>query len=301
MNVTFPVDDVARATGSMPTRRLADVVGDVLALGGEAERRVVDHGRTHPLLGAVHLAFAQHRPLVLSPDAVWITIAQGVAHHVRLHADELRPRLVRHAERKRLEIEWPTETAPTDAAAWATIVAAFSECIADEVGPGPVRLFECDFSTTTVVERVASQIVLMDAYSPYFDYYLACVCGIPEITLRGTVADWRTIRDRIDVIAQLDLSFWARSLRPICDQFVRAADGDVDVAFWQRIFPWMSPALGQRRRHAGRRGVAVGEPRRRCVARGAHREPAAARRHDVLGPLRLLDPACRSGAVPRPR
>ncbi|WP_272427393.1 DUF4419 domain-containing protein [Polyangium jinanense] len=40
---------------------------------------VVDHGPTHALLGAVHLAFAQHRPLVLSPDAVWLTIAQGVA------------------------------------------------------------------------------------------------------------------------------------------------------------------------------------------------------------------------------
>ena len=58
----------------------------------------------HPLLSAVARAFADHRPLVLSPDAVWLTIAQGVAQHVRLHAEELRPRLVRHAGRKRLNV-----------------------------------------------------------------------------------------------------------------------------------------------------------------------------------------------------
>lgn len=54
---------------------------------------------------------------------------------------------------------------PADAAAWATIVAAFRERLADEVGGGRARLLECDFSTTTEVERVASQIVLMDVYS----------------------------------------------------------------------------------------------------------------------------------------
>ena len=45
------------------------------------------------LLAAVFLAYSQHRPLVLTPDAVWLTIAQGVAHHKVVHADRLRPRL----------------------------------------------------------------------------------------------------------------------------------------------------------------------------------------------------------------
>ncbi|MEV4138816.1 DUF4419 domain-containing protein [Dactylosporangium sp. NPDC049742] len=29
--------------------------------------------------------------MVLSPDAVWLSIAHGVAQHVRLHAEQLRP------------------------------------------------------------------------------------------------------------------------------------------------------------------------------------------------------------------
>jgi hypothetical protein len=33
----------------------------------------------HPLIAAAHLAFSQHRPLLLSPDVIWVTIVQGLA------------------------------------------------------------------------------------------------------------------------------------------------------------------------------------------------------------------------------
>ncbi|HVK67128.1 MAG TPA: DUF4419 domain-containing protein [Polyangium sp.] len=235
MSVTFLVDDVPRATEPLPTRRLAETHGDALTFGGDADLPVVDHGSTHALLGAVHLAFAEHRPLVLSPDAVWLTIAQGVAQHVRLHAEQLRSRLVRHTGTARIEVPLDGPM-PTDAASWASIVGSFRDRVADQVGAGRARLFECDFSTSTEVDRIASQVVLLDAYAPYFDYYLACVCGIPEITLLGTPADWKRLRERIDVIAELDLDFWTRSLAPICDELVRAASGQPDLDFWRRIY-----------------------------------------------------------------
>jgi hypothetical protein len=235
MGFVFVVDEVERASEALPARRLADTVGDALALGADAELQVVDHGGTHPLLGAVHLAFAGHRPLVLSPDAVWLTIAQGVAQHVRLHAEELRPRLVRHPGTKTLEVAWQGPM-PTDAASWSTIVASFRDRVAGEIGEGRARLLECDFSTTTDAERVASRVVLMDVYAPYFDYGLVCVCGIPEVTLLGTPDDWRKIRERIDVVAELDAGTWTRSLAPICDELARAAAGSPDVAFWQRMY-----------------------------------------------------------------
>jgi hypothetical protein len=232
---TFQVDDVAPAATGLPTRPLAELWRDTLALGGDPATPVIDHGKTHPLLAAVGIAFAQHRPLILSPDAVWLTIAQGVAQHVRLNAEALRPRLVRHAGRKPIVVPWDGDM-PTDPAAWTAIVTAFRGRLADEIGGGIAALFECDFSTSTEVERVASQIVLLDAYSPFFSYWLRCICGIPSITLTGTVADWQHIRERIDVIAELDLATWCSSLAPIADQFVRAAAGDLDLAFWRRIY-----------------------------------------------------------------
>jgi hypothetical protein len=50
----------------------------------------------------VSQAFAEHRPLVLTPDCVWLTIEQGFAHHVAENAETLRPRLVRHEGKQEL-------------------------------------------------------------------------------------------------------------------------------------------------------------------------------------------------------
>ncbi|MEV4642383.1 DUF4419 domain-containing protein [Actinoplanes sp. NPDC049548] len=231
--MSFPVDDVAPAMEALPTVPLGELVEDALVVGGDPALRVLASDGVHPLLSAVARAFADHRPLVLSPDAVWLTIAQGVAQHVRLHAEELRPRLVAHSGRKRLEVVHDGPL-PRDAASWEAIAGSFGKLLAGEITDA--GLFECDFSTSTDVERVAGRIVMLDAYSPYFSFWLTCVCGIPSVTLTGTVADWRAIRERVDALEKFGLEVWRRSLVPIADQFVRAAAGDVDTAFWQRIY-----------------------------------------------------------------
>jgi Domain of unknown function (DUF4419) len=102
--VTFPVDEVVPATDVLPTQALGDLVADALVVGGDSALPVLVPDGVHPLLSAVGRAFAEHRPLVLSPDAVWLTVMQGVAQHVRLHAEQLRPRLVGHAGRKRITV-----------------------------------------------------------------------------------------------------------------------------------------------------------------------------------------------------
>jgi hypothetical protein len=67
----------------------------------------------------------------------------------------------------------------------------------------------------------------------YFDVTVLTMCGIPSITLLGTPADWRSIRDRARVLGEFDLQPWVRDLEPVLDQFVAAAEGTVDTAFWQ--------------------------------------------------------------------
>jgi hypothetical protein len=231
--VTFAVDDVVAAVERLPTRGLGELFADALTVGGDPVLRVVEPDGVHPLLSAVARAFAGHHPLVLSPDAVWLTISQGVAQHVRQHAEQLRPRLVAHSGRKRLEVihDGPM---PTDADSWRALVDSFGKQLEAEITDA--ELFACDFSTSTDVERVAGQVVLLDAYSPYFSQWLTCVCGIPSITVTGTPRDWRKIRERVDMLPGFGLERWHRSLVPILDQFVRAVAGEVDTGFWQRIY-----------------------------------------------------------------
>ncbi len=176
--VTFAVDEDAEpATALLATRAVAELSPGAICIG-DPTRHVVDCRASgndgywidgvHPLLGAVALAFTQHRPLVLTPDSVWLTIAQGVAQHVRDRAEELRPRLVRHAGKRLLELS--VGRSPECAADWAAIVADLRELLASEIGDGHARLFECTFSTSSDTDLVASRIVLFDAYSPYFEY-----------------------------------------------------------------------------------------------------------------------------------
>ena len=186
----------------------------------------------HPLLEAVHIAFSEHRPLVLSPDSIWLVIAQGFGHHVRQEHEELRSRLVRHAGQRTL---YGAVTA-LDAANWRSFVAQMSDQIRQATDPVLYEALLCDFSTSSIATRIASEVVLMDTYARYFEYCVMCICGIPQITVRGTVADWGRMRDRVEVLATYGLEWWVSRVRPILDEFVRAASGDPDRDFWRAIY-----------------------------------------------------------------
>ena len=186
----------------------------------------------HPLIEAVATAFSDHRPLALSPDSIWLTIEQGFAHHVTENAEALRHRLVRHENKQELH----TRIQNLEPASFQIGIQDFSRQIREASDPVLFETLLCDFSTTTPTIRTASEIVLMDCYSSYFTYMLDCVCGIPKITLNGSVEDWKRIRARVEVLATFDLDWWVSRLRPILDEFVRTAEGHPSLEFWQAIY-----------------------------------------------------------------
>ena len=50
-------------------------------------------------------AYADHRPLVLTPDVVWVVISQGFARYVNEHAEEMRSLLVSHEGKMDLVVQ----------------------------------------------------------------------------------------------------------------------------------------------------------------------------------------------------
>jgi hypothetical protein len=57
----------------------------------------------------VYAAYAGHRPLVLSPDMIWLQITQGFASHVDKNAEKLRYLFVNHSGKEKLKIDLPTQ------------------------------------------------------------------------------------------------------------------------------------------------------------------------------------------------
>src|SRR6476660_712791 len=80
----------------------------------------------------------------------------------------------------------------------------------------------------------------MDAFQPYFEYEMRAGCGIPSITLLGTVDDWKSVRRRAAMLSEFGLEAWTDALLPVLDDVVRAADGHVDPGFWRSFFRYQS-------------------------------------------------------------
>jgi hypothetical protein len=199
---------------------------------------------THNALAkAAHDAFYEHRPLVLSPDAVWFCLAQGFAQHMSLNSELLRERFgIQHEGKKRLLIERP-DFSLGQANPWPEAFAAFSQQVGGYVGKVQ-SLLAAEFSTTKPIHRAAYDVVVMDSFQAYFEYEMLAGCGIPSITLLGTVEDWKSVRARAAALGEYGLDPWVRTLRPVLDHFVRAAGGDVDADFWRSFFRYESGSGG---------------------------------------------------------
>jgi hypothetical protein len=237
--ITFAVDDVVPATTALPEAKMHEVVRG--KLDGRLESccdyhtRVVKDVHHHPLLAAVFTAYSQHRPLVLTPDAVWITIAQGVAHHMRIHAERLRDRFVSHQARLTLEVKVDGWVLGSPENPWPEAFAGWAGQIRDHVGPALHNALVCDFSTSGPDEIAASHVVMMDIFETYFHYHLICICGIPSVTLTGSTGDWVRLVEKAEALRSFEMDWWLEHLTPILRQFARAAAGDVDVEHWQAI------------------------------------------------------------------
>lgn len=235
---TFAVDKVAPATEPRPTERMHEALRRTVPnfeSCSDYHHTVLSETDYHPLLAAVYTAFSEHRPLVLTPDAVWLTIAQGVAQHMAIHGERLRERFVAHQGRLELNFSaygW-VEGSPENP--WSEAFAAWADGIRKHVGDELHDLLACDFSTSGPIELAASRVVMMDVFEKYFQYVVTCICGIPTVTLEGTVDDWKKLADKAAGLAVFDLDWWLPHLLPICGQFVEARRGNPDLAHWQDV------------------------------------------------------------------
>jgi Domain of unknown function (DUF4419) len=240
--VRFCVDDVKPAQEPLLLQTAQSQIeesldGSVLAFSHDKMFPVIQGYRLyqiHPLALAVHVAFSEHRPLLLTPDILWMTIAQGFAQHVNHSAENLRSNFVQH--QGKVELVVAMDSLPTLPHHWSATIQEWVLQVRDHVGADVYKLLECNFSTTTPTIHTASQVVMMDTFHKYFDYSGRCICGIPDITLLGTVEDWQSIYERVQSMAQYNLQWWTERLLPICQEFINTAAGQPSLEFWRCIY-----------------------------------------------------------------
>jgi len=193
----------------------------------------------NPVIAALHKAFCDHRPLCLSPDAMWLLVIQGVAHHINMHAEILRKQFVKHEGKLLVQVRRDDFVKGSPENPWAEVIEELSFLVQKHIGQNQDR-FTPRFSTTGPIERTAASIVLLDAMQSYFQYKLFTMCGIPAISLQGTPEDWQQLSERTMAFRDLGLDWWITPLQPILHELVRSASGEIDQPFWQSIYKYES-------------------------------------------------------------
>ncbi|KAH9918195.1 uncharacterized protein BXZ73DRAFT_105321 [Epithele typhae] len=197
--------------------------GNILqsSLSSESLRNLIPRGSG--FVSTVVEAYGQHHHLVLRPDDVWIAILVQLSFYVNAHAEELRQYFVAHQGKKELFVD--LEQVGMDFGAMAVV----DKTLVEWTLP--------DFTTSTAQDRIICSVLLMSTLAKYFDFSGGIICGLPSVTLLGERQDWASLLARLDRLPELGdkPARWAELLRPVLRKFVKAFDGEVDVAFWSHI------------------------------------------------------------------
>ena len=191
---------------------------------------------SQPLLAAFVTAYKGHRPIVLSPDMVWLLISQGFARHVCNNAEMLRQQLVGFEGKKQLTVFANDIQLGNPASSWEAVFPQFNQQIADYTGPELVQVLTSNFSTTTPTTRLASQMTIMESVKSYFEYHVAIVgCGLPQVTLEGSPADWEEVLRKTRYLGRYQLEWWTKELEPVLEELILTAQGRGKPRFWMNM------------------------------------------------------------------
>ena len=239
MGIRFKVENVEMAKTDIGGIDVATAFnylmdGKLCYMPEEHKKAEVHTTINNQLLSTIAIAYAEHHPLTLSPDEIWLTICQGMALHINQKFKKLEPVIYKKGHPKQIEVRNDTLKLPDSV--WKDMIDSISVKTATYTGHRFYEAFVPQFSTTTPIERVVYQITLLHAQQQAYDYIVRTACGIPYITLLGTTEDWKQIKSKLSILNELGLKQWKKSLDPIIDQFISASEGKVDADFWQNIY-----------------------------------------------------------------
>lgn len=206
--------------------------------------QVVDLG-TRPVITGYLRAYQNHYPITISPDIAWLLICQGFSHHLNSNPEALKPMLVKFKDKKQLTvIRYMSGTAGLEVFPWESVFPEFVQQISTHTGKELINHLSADFTTTTPTSLIAGQITIMESMKEFFNYKVIMIgCGIPKVTIEGSLEDWEKIIKRLDYLARYDLEWWTSELKPVIRKIIDTKKGKVDKDFWMNMVKYHKTGL----------------------------------------------------------
>ena len=188
---------------------------------------------------AVLLAYTHHWNLRTSPDDWWFCVIKIISQHIELFYNKpsVRNLFVDFEGKKNLKVFVGTEEG------WPVFedmdFSSFFNNISLEIAnnvkvPEYVDAVTANFTTTTSVKKIVSQITLMSSLQGYFNFYLIGSCGIPAIEMMGIEEDWKklkvlkTLLEPVTNDLRLKESWWSL-VQKIFEKLLETYCGQPDV------------------------------------------------------------------------
>lgn len=189
------------------------------------------------LVNILTKAYSYHHKIILRPEDIWMAIQTQFCFYVNKYPEELRTKFVNHEGKEKLVVKEEDFGTKDIGKLSVHMTEKMQEFLKD---PELIEWILPKFSTTTLQDTCTFAIISMGTLKNYFDYKFELCCGLPEVTLLGTVEDWQNIRDRCIILLKYDLadgfmSKWYNMLVPILDKFIETAKGFPDLEWWNKV------------------------------------------------------------------
>jgi hypothetical protein len=206
-------------------------------------RAAYDPATTSLLVQAIHGGFAEHVSISLNPVTLWYCIVHEVAECIRQNPGQYAGMFTDTPDQRPTIVVRDDSLRYDEPSNWTRSINLIRKPLADRLTTETMKLFLPRFSTSTIVDETALLVALMDAVSPYYKYEWQTLCGIPQIRLEGTVADWQKLHDRADSLLEHfpELQLYRGQLLPVLhtiSRIVGGIDESGDIDFWRSVYKY---------------------------------------------------------------
>lgn len=188
------------------------------------------------LVSLLSQAYCQHNKIVLRPEDIWMAIQSQFTLYVNTYSEELRNTFVSHSDKVQLKVTDVEAKSQQLNVMSMKMLEHMMEHIKDK---SVVDWILPNFSTTTNYDLSIFAMAAMGVMQKYFDYKFQLCCGLPEVTLLGSVEDWTNIRSRVEKLKEYEhnnmMNRWVQLLSPVLDKFIETAAGSPDLIWWNSV------------------------------------------------------------------
>ncbi|XP_001635316.2 uncharacterized protein LOC5515145 [Nematostella vectensis] len=199
------------------------------------------------IFAAIVTAYNYHWILRTCPEDWWFCVIKKVSQAIDNHSKEqtVRTFFVNHEGKKTITVNVPT----------LSIYGIDYEWFFDEISkqidqsikvPGYVKTMTADFSSTTAVHKIVSQVTVMSSVQEYFDFECMLCCGIPAIEMLGSKEDWenllrkaKQLRNQLKPLRDvLHLEKWWETVENVFRKLLATFQNNPDKKWWSHILSW---------------------------------------------------------------